>query len=170
MNYVQYDPTTGQSTSWGFMNEDTLDLVMSEGHPVTRVTDWPEDFDLRLYDVDLETKQLVRNSNTLPPPGPPPIPPLPLIISDRQFFQQAALEGYITQEDALLAVQTGYIPSPLQAIVDQITIPTEKFNAQMLLSGATSFYREHPLTEMIGATFGMSSEQIDEFWIEAGKL
>jgi hypothetical protein len=169
MNYVQYDPETGTLVSWGMMSDETLRIVTAEGRPVVHVTEWPEDFDLRLYDVDLETKVLVRNANTLIPPEPPPLH-IPVVISDRQFFQQAALDGYISQEDALKAVQTGFIPSPLQAVIGQISDATEKFNAEMLLSGATMFYRHHPLTDQIGAAFGMSADQIDEFFRVAGAL
>lgn len=91
-------------------------------------------------------------------------------ISDRQFFQQAAIQGFITEEDALQAVKTGFIPAPLQAIVDTITDPTEKFNAQMLLSGATEFQRNHPLTSVIGTAFGMTEEDINTFFRSASNL
>lgn len=91
-------------------------------------------------------------------------------ISDRQFFQQAAIQGFISQEDALQAVKTGFIPAPLQAIVDTITDPTDKFNAEMLLSGATEFQRNHPLTSVIGTAFGMTEEDINTFFRTASNL
>jgi|LakMenE18May11ns_1017448.scaffolds.fasta_scaffold9628740_2 hypothetical protein len=91
-------------------------------------------------------------------------------ISDRQFFQQAAIQGFISQEDALQAVKTGFIPAPLQAIVDTITDPTDKFNAEMLLSGATEFQRNHPLTSVIGTAFGMTEEDINTFFRSASNL
>lgn len=174
MNFVHYDPATGQSTSWGSMSELTLDNVIAAGDPVIRVTDWPEDFDLRLYDVDLQTKTLVRNSYVISPPEPDPTPTTPpappMVISDRQFFQQAAVGGYITQADALAAVQTGFIPAPLQSIVDQISDPNERFAAEMLLSGATMFYRDHPLVAQIGSAFNMTPEQVDTFFLDAMAL
>lgn len=91
-------------------------------------------------------------------------------ISDRQFFQQAALQGFITNEDALQAVKTGFIPAPLQAIVDSITNPTDKFNAEMLLSGATEFQRNNPLTSVIGTAFNMTETDIDQFFRSASLL
>ena len=154
MNYVQYDPATGKSMSWGLMSEETMALVIEAGQPVIRVTEWPTDFDLRLYDVDLATKKLVRNASTIDPPQPDPLPIMPLIISDRQFYHQAALDGYITKEDALAAVQTGFIPAPLQQVVSRISDDGERFAAEMILSGATTFYRDHPLTGQIGMAFG----------------
>jgi hypothetical protein len=96
-------------------------------------------------------------------------PPL-LPISDRQFFQQAAFAGIITQAEALAAVQTGAIPAALQSIVDAIADPQQKFAAQMILSGATTFERNHPLTQSIGAALGWTEDQIDEFFRSAAAL
>lgn len=101
------------------------------------------------------------------PPKPPVIIPE---ISDRQFFQQAAIQGMITQEEALAAVQTGSIPANLQSIVDTIQNESEKFAATMILSGATTFNRNHPLTETIGDYLGMTSDQIDSFFLDASRL
>ncbi len=100
----------------------------------------------------------------------PDILPVPQIISDRQFFQQAAVLQIITQAEALAAVQTGAIPSVLQTIVDGIADPDQKFAATMLLAGATVFERNHPLTEAVGAALGWTSGQIDQFFISAAQL
>lgn len=99
-----------------------------------------------------------------------PLPEVIPNISDRQFFQQAAIEGFITQEEALAAVQTGTIPASLQAIVDTIQDPNEKFAAKMLLAGATTFQRNHPLTEAVGQAFGKTSEQVNTFFKDASLL
>lgn len=103
----------------------------------------------------------------MPPPAPPPTMP---IISDRQFFQQAAIDGIITQAEALAAVKTGEVPVVLQTIVDGIPDDTERFAAQMLLSGATTFNRNHPLTEAVGQSLGWSAQQIDNFFLSAALL
>lgn len=104
------------------------------------------------------------------PEGWTPPLPVPQVISDRQFFQQAAVEGLITQEEALAAVQTGAIPAALQVVVDSISDPDQKFAATMLLSGATQFERHHPLTEVVGQSLGWDAEQIDEFFRQAAQL
>lgn len=101
---------------------------------------------------------------------PPPPPAIPQVISDRQFFQQAAVLGVITQAEALAAVQTGAIPAILQTIVDGIPDADQKFAATMLLAGATSFERAHPFTNAVGAALGWTSEQIDQFYIAAAQL
>jgi hypothetical protein len=98
-----------------------------------------------------------------------PPPPLPSQISDRQFFQQLAIAGAISQAEALAAVKTGVIPASLQAVIDALP-PDEKFNAEMLLSGATVFARAHPMTEALRAAMGWTSEQTDELWRTAAAL
>ncbi len=100
----------------------------------------------------------------------PPPPLVPNLISDRQFFQQAAISSLITQSEALAAVQTGAIPAVLQTVVDGIVDTDEKFAATMLLSGATVFERNHPFTEAVGAALGWTSEQIDQFFTQAATL
>jgi hypothetical protein len=102
----------------------------------------------------------------LPPPPPPPVPP---VISDRQFFQKLAVAGLITQADALAAVKTGTLPVFIQTIVNNLP-PDDSFVAEMLLSGATEFDRNHPLVGQLAAAMGWAPEQIDQFWREAAAL
>lgn len=91
-------------------------------------------------------------------------------ISDRQFFQQAAIMGLITQDEALQAVKVGAIPATLQAIVDMISDPNAKFAANMMLSGATIFQRSNALTEQVGMAMGWTSDQLDQFFLSASLL
>lgn len=95
---------------------------------------------------------------------------VPAQISDRQFFQQAALLGIITQDEAIAAVATGAIPAMLKNIVDGVADESARFAATMLLSGATVFERAHPMTEAVGASLGWTSAQIDQFFIRAAAL
>ena len=91
-------------------------------------------------------------------------------ISDRQFFQQAAVMGLITRDEALAAVKVGAIPATLQAIVDAIPDADAKFAANMMLSGATVFQRTNALTEQVGMAMGWTSEQLDQFFLAASLL
>lgn len=100
----------------------------------------------------------------------PIIEPVPQSISDRQFAHVLALQGLISQEEALAWVKTGDVPAALQALVDEIPDPTIKFSAQMLLAGATVFERDHPMTAQLAAGLGMSSEQVDDLWRAAAAL
>lgn len=98
-----------------------------------------------------------------------PPEPIPDLISRRQFFQQLAAMEMISNADALAAMQRGVIPAPLQTIID--TLPEEnQFESQMLIVGADSFNRTHPLTETVRLAMQWTEEQRDSFWLEASKL
>ena len=95
--------------------------------------------------------------------------PAPNEISRRQFFQQLSVQEIITKAEALAAMQTGVIPAPLQAIID--TLPeANQFEAQMLVIGADTFNRAHPLTEVVRLALGWTEEQRDQVWRDAAKL
>ena len=103
-------------------------------------------------------------------PLPEPEPEVPSVISDRQFFQQLAAEGTITNAEALAAVRTGEIPSVLAIIISGIEDESSKFAAEMMLSGATQIERNHPLTSTIAFATGRSEADIDNFFREASLL
>ena len=105
----------------------------------------------------------------VPDPYVPPPEPVPATISDRQFFQQLAIAKVISQEEALAAVKTGDIPSALSGFIAALP-DAARFNAEMLLSGATLFQRAHPLTDAIAAAQGMKPEQVDDFFRAAAAL
>lgn len=67
------------------------------------------------------------------PPERPPIvsAPIPASISDRQFFQQLAIVGIITQDQAL-ASNAAVIPAPLLTIIDAMP-EDQQFAAKMLI-------------------------------------
>jgi len=92
-----------------------------------------------------------------------PPPPVPSIISDRQFFQGLAINATITQQEALDAVMTGTIPAALEGFVTQLPA-ADQFAARMLLSGAIEFHRNHSLVPAVGAAFSWTEAQIDDFW------
>lgn len=94
---------------------------------------------------------------------------VPQTISDRQFFQQLAIAKVISQEEALAAVKTGDIPSALSGFIAALD-DASRFNAEMLLSGATVFQRNHPLTNAVAMAQGMTADQVDEFFRQAAKL
>ncbi|GAA0613179.1 hypothetical protein [Paenochrobactrum glaciei] len=102
--------------------------------------------------------------------APPVIELIPDEISRRQFFQQLAVMEIITKAEALAALQNGTIPDPLQVIIDQLLTEDDQFNAQMLVIGASTFNRTHPLAEIVRQAMQWSVEQKDDFWREAHKL
>lgn len=95
--------------------------------------------------------------------------PIPSEISDRQFFQQMAHDGRVTEQEALDAVGSGVIPSAMEALIEML--PTDQqFAARMLVRGATTFRRDHPVTALIGQLYGMSDSEIDDLWRAASVL
>lgn len=89
---------------------------------------------------------------------------VPEVISDRQFFEAAAMLGHISKQEALDAVKTGEIPATLAAVIDAIPDEDVKFNARMRLSGAVEFHFSHPLVAQLGAALGWTPEQRADLW------
>ena len=124
----------------------------------------------RIVDGNLTEMSDAEYAEELEARNAPIIEPVPQSISDRQFAHVLALQGLISQDEALAWVKTGDVPAALQALVDKIPDPTIKFSAQMLLAGATVFERDHPMTAKLAAGLGMSSEQVDDLWRAAAAL
>jgi hypothetical protein len=103
------------------------------------------------------------------PPSSPPPAPVPQIISDRQFFQQLAIQNVITLDEALAAIGPGTIPASLSTLIGKLPLD-QQFAAKMLISGATQFDRNHPLVATLAAAFGWNSAQTDFLWTSASQL
>jgi hypothetical protein len=97
-------------------------------------------------------------------------PATPRLISDRQFYQALALQGAVTQEEALAAVRTGAIPSAMQPFIDAIPDQELQFGATMLLSGAVEFDRHHPMVESFRQAMGWTVQQTNDLWRLAAAL
>jgi hypothetical protein len=55
-------------------------------------------------------------------------PPVPDVISNRQFFQALAMSGSITQAEALAAIKTKTLPQPMQNAINAMP-PDQQFAA-----------------------------------------
>lgn len=108
-------------------------------------------------------------TGNVPEPYVPPPPPVPTAISDRQFFQQLAIDGVITEEGAENAVANGSIPAAMLTLIGALP-DAQQFGARMMLKGATVFERYHPLTVTIGTLYGWTEPQIDELFRAAAVL
>lgn len=104
---------------------------------------------------------------TSPEPEPVQVPVAPF-ISDRQFAQQLAIDGIISEHEALAWAARGDLPAALEAIV--ATLGDQQFPARMLLSAATAYERSHPLTAMLGGLLGYDAEQLDALWVQGSAL
>lgn len=98
----------------------------------------------------------------------PVVVAVPAIISDRQFFQQLAVMGIITAQEAEDAMAS-VIPAAMLELVEMLPEPA-RFPSRMLLKGAVEFHRHHELTDTLAWMYGWTSEQIDELFIAASAL
>ena len=101
-----------------------------------------------------------------------PVPepePVPTIISDRQFFQQLAVLGLITEDEALDAVGPGILPASMLALIDMLP-QDQRFSTKIILTGATAFERSHPLTPVLGGMYGLDSDALDNVWRQGALL
>jgi hypothetical protein len=117
-------------------------------------------------DIEMTAQEEADFLASLPPPVGEPVPP---VISDRQFFQQAAKAGLISEPEALAAVQYGAMPEVITTFIEKLP-PAIRFDALILISGATEFERKHPMTAALGEAVGMDSGQIDDFFRAAAAL
>lgn len=101
----------------------------------------------------------------------PPKPPIPESISDRQFAQVLALDGVITQDEALAWAARGDLPKRLtDALLEIPEAGGHRFGARMMLSAATTYERHHPLVPTLGALLGMDAAALDSIWTRGAAL
>lgn len=95
--------------------------------------------------------------------------PVPEMISDRQFFQQLAVLGEITWEEAEAAVGPGILPSAFADVISTLSIEAQR-PIRMLLIGATQFNRYHLVTAALMQILGKDDAWTDQLWRDAFKL
>jgi hypothetical protein len=100
---------------------------------------------------------------------PPPDESVVSEISRRQFYQGMAVQGEITEQEALDAVAVGEIPATMQTMVDGLPAD-QQFPAVMLLTGAALFQIDHPLTQQMAVAYGWTPVQLQDFWNFAATL
>lgn len=113
---------------------------------------------------------LEKGSHVIRKADPETLPlPVPDAISDWQFFQQLAVMGLITEQEAEDAVASGTLPATLAALVEMLP-EQARFSARMLLKGSTTFRRDHDMTDTIAWLYGFDSDAVDELFRAAGSL
>lgn len=91
-------------------------------------------------------------------------------ISRRQFFAGLEKRGKITKAEALAAMKSGVLPAALQTIVDGITDANQRYEIDMLLSGATEFRRDNAFVPIFAAAINWNNKHTDDFWKFAATL
>jgi hypothetical protein len=118
------------------------------------------------YEDDLAALEaLIASADPVMPPANPPES-----ISDRQFAHGLARMGVISNDEALAFVRTGALPEALEAFMAALPDAQDRFDAEMLLSGAIEFRLDHPLVGATASALGWSPEQVRAFWAMAGRL
>lgn len=98
----------------------------------------------------------------------PPEPALvPSEISRRQFFQELANRELITKEEALAAIISGTLPAEFESLVSAILDEDIKWQARMVLCGATTFMRTNWFVDYFAAMKGFSPAYMDDLWRKA---
>ncbi len=96
-----------------------------------------------------------------PAPAPDPVPEE---ISTKQFFMGLEIAGKITKAEAIDAVLHKIMPPPVQAIIDGMADPDDRYTATMHLMGSNNLHRDHPLVLPFAITQGMTEQDVDDFW------
>lgn len=99
---------------------------------------------------------------------PPEVTVIPDLISRRQFFEALANLGEITEDEAFAAL-AGSIPEAFQPLINGLPAD-QRFSARMLLAGASTFERNHPVVQAIGASPEWGAQKVDALWLAASQL
>lgn len=84
-------------------------------------------------------------------------------ISRRQFFQGLALKQFISEDEALAAVQTGKLPKIFETLIDNFP-ENDRFSAKMFFAGASEFEFDHPVTQAIAASATWSKKDLSNLF------
>ncbi len=91
---------------------------------------------------------------------PPPAPPAPIILTNRQLFAALVLTGFITEAEALAAGRTGAVPTAIDDVFGELP-DQDAFLARLTWATMREVTRDHSLiTAMIAANLA-TAEQVD---------
>lgn len=91
---------------------------------------------------------------------PPPAPPAPIILTNRQLFAALALTGFITEAEALAAGRAGAVPAAIDAVFESRPAQ-DAFLARLTWATMREVPRDHPLISAMIAANLATSEQVD---------
>jgi hypothetical protein len=88
-----------------------------------------------------------------------------LTLTARQFFIMLANSGYVTPQEAVEAAQSGVVPANIAAVF--ASLPSEQaLAAQITWAKMTTIARNEPLIAAVGASLSLTSQEIDQFFID----
>ena len=89
-------------------------------------------------------------------------------ITRLQFLIAAAGAGILTPAEAEES-SLGNIPAPIQAVFDTLS-PADALGARIVWRTMTKIERNEPLVAAVAAAQGMTSEQVDAFFLSAAAI
>jgi len=95
--------------------------------------------------------------------------PVPVEISASQFFRALWKTDRITFDECRAALKTGDLPAAMAAMVDKLPL-NERQDALLIIEGATTFRRAHPLVPVFAQLYGLTSDETDDLWRAASAL
>lgn len=96
-------------------------------------------------------------------------PPVPKSITRLQFLTAAGDAGIITKAEALAAAQSGAVPASIAAVFATLS-ESEQFSASVRWATMTIVPRNDPLVAAVATSLGMTSAQVDAFFITAAAI
>jgi len=130
-----------------FVSEQALGVIISNGGTIV---------DVFMYEPDF---------------APQPLPPTDIILTLRQFILALTLAdpAFITNEEALAFSSDKTIPASIQAVFDNL--PAEsRLPAVLTFKTMQSVSRNDPLVAATGQSWGLTVEQLDQFFLTAFDL
>lgn len=95
---------------------------------------------------------------------------VPMTISRRQFFKQAARMGLVTATEAKNALSRSSMPNKLSSFISSL-VAGQRDEAEMDLIGADTLTRGSPPANALLAALGVTDQAVaDTLWIEGAKL
>jgi hypothetical protein len=131
-----------------------------------------QDFD-QLFPNAVTRVDPVSNTVVLVEHGEPAFPiakyeappePVPMFISDRQFFWGLYKKTMITKDQAMAAIKQGTTPPLIVKILAGIPNMSDRDDTEALIMGAKEIQRNNKATADFGHAVGMDDAAIDDFF------
>lgn len=91
-----------------------------------------------------------------------------IAISKKQFFEQLAIDGIVTEQEAAAAFG-GTIPQTFQTYIESLPANV-RFSTTLTILGGQSYKYDSPFITNITKYFGWDNERFQTFWTSASKL
>ena len=159
INFIVYRTSDGVILKTGSCADGDLEAQAGEGH--VAIEGEADDATQR---IDIMTGAIV----DLPPVAPVNTWPS-MQITPRQLFIGLARAGLITGAEAVAAATQGAMPATVDAAVS--TLPAEaQVEARITWARMSVVMRSDPLVDLLAAAQGLTSAQVDAFFVSCSEI